>query len=126
MRLKHFTRRFGANDDGVISVGGKKYVIDEHGEVEVSAEHGTLMLQGKMWTCISGPGMAPQAKKIQEPPKAAEELKPSEDPFMDIDGELENLTKRDLLNLAAEKNIEGVNAQMSKQSIVDAIKESLK
>jgi hypothetical protein len=44
MRLQHQTRR-----DGIILVGGAKYELDAEGCVEVTEEHGELLLQGAKW-----------------------------------------------------------------------------
>jgi len=50
MRVQHRNRRRGLHGDpGTILVGGTKYTIDEDGQVEVSEEHGAMMLQGAGW-----------------------------------------------------------------------------
>ncbi|MCU0912942.1 MAG: hypothetical protein MUC88_00090 [Planctomycetes bacterium] len=61
MRVQHRVRRRGANDPGLILVGGARYVIDEIGQVDVSDEHAAMMLQGSGWV---------QVKQAVRPPPA--------------------------------------------------------
>lgn len=114
MKLQHLTRRKSIHDDGVILVGPMQYEIDGDGCVDVSDEHAGLLLQNvqKLWRPVG------RVEKSAPPmPQKSDET-----PVADAQG-LDALTKRQLLDYAISKGYNDVSTQMSRQAILDMIKE---